>query len=228
MCRCSATLGFGVGCRRQLALIGKHLDVIRRHTQGRIPRMASEDTSASAPVARRIRQVRSELGLNQTEFARALGVSRSHISEVEHDTVKIPVDLLFSIEKVFRNQTSKASVLWMISGDTRPVPWGDNPASSSLNQILSLDRRALICGVKVLHQLDFPKLTNEIAAEFLLRTIYIYLSEMERHKQSGLDADEARALAERACLRSSEDLGGWAAEGAPDAPLNTKARAAGS
>jgi transcriptional regulator with XRE-family HTH domain len=172
--------------------------------------MASDAGLAASAVAARIRELRSELGLNQTEFARALGVSRSSISDAENNSVKITVDLLLTIGEVFGQKSPKAGVIWLITGDERSVPWGENPELSPLNQVLALDRRALVYTLRVLYQIDQDvgrATPSEQRAALFIHVLYTYMSEMERSVQSGAEPDVARALAEGACTGLGAALG---------------------
>jgi len=159
--------------------------------------------STTLAVASRIRDARKELGLNQTEFANALGVSRGHLSEVENDGVKIPVDILFKIAECFERKTFKASVYWLVTGDNRPVPWGENPSTSPLNSVLGLEERALVLALRVLGMVtqdgDAPE-GWERKARLLRQVLYHYTAEVQRECQAGTDVSEAREKAERACL----------------------------
>lgn len=171
--------------------------------------MASDVGVDSSGVAARIREVRTSLGLNQTDFARELNVSRSHISEVENKTVKIPIDLIFSIKNRFGNETEKANLNWILTGDLRKVPWGPRPESSPLSSILGLDSRALSSALLVLLKWQKERILSENINEISIifrQLLYVYVSTLERATQSGLDIAESRKIASEAMQKLFHSL----------------------
>ena len=174
--------------------------------------MAIDNKSASAVVGARIRQVRREIGLNQTEFARALGVSRSTVSDVEQAIVKIPVDFLFLISEKFGGKSEKASVQWLITGDYRALYLGDRPSESPLNHLLALDSRALRFSIKSLLENATGLSSPEVGAKFFNLLMAQYISRMEELKKLGVDVDDARSQAELECTRISLGISGTDAD----------------
>jgi transcriptional regulator with XRE-family HTH domain len=178
-----------------------------------VPESQAGEESPTAGVAARIKALRLELGLNQSEFARSLGVSRSHISEVETNNVKIPIDLIFSINKEFREKNMKSGIYWLLTGDDRSVPWGNEPELSPLNLVLGLDSRALSCTLdvflKLSEQSSMPDSPHDRGRLFR-QIMYAYISELERSRQAGTSVDEARHAAQINCrrlfLRTDDDV----------------------
>jgi transcriptional regulator with XRE-family HTH domain len=172
--------------------------------------MADNADAPIAVIARRVHELRMELGLNQTEFAQALGVSRRHVSDIENGGAKITVDLLFDVESRLLNKSKKASVLWLITGRLDPVPWGDYPERSQLNAVMGLDGRGLVAAFRTLDVImgSAPQaISAEMKADLLKRTLYIYISELERARQRGAEPEDARRFAEEACDNALRDFG---------------------
>nr|WP_294557714.1 helix-turn-helix transcriptional regulator [uncultured Rhodopila sp.] len=171
---------------------------------------ASGDQSAAKGVADRVRELRLGLGLNQTEFARAIGASRSYLSDVENRKAKVSVDLLFDIVARFREKADKATLGWLLTGRAEPVPWGEEPSLSPLNSILGLDRRALAAAIECVDALDREQaipLPPKAKARLLVQALYVYISEMMRARQAGIDPDRARQIAQAACDSIVSDYG---------------------
>ena len=86
----------------------------------------------------RLRQVRQERSLSQYEFAEALGISQSFLSDVERD-VKVPGgDMLLSLKRSYG-----VSIDWLLSGELDLFTEGSRigPASRQKAQAGSADRK---------------------------------------------------------------------------------------
>ncbi len=165
--------------------------------------MASESSSASAAVAARIREVRVELGMSQTDFARALGVSRSNIYEVEHNSVKITVDILFQISERFGGRSEKANAHYLLSGKHPLSIKATDQGGGMLNSVLGLDEHALIFALGMYERLGIGPATPATMgrkAGLFRQILYAYLGEMDRAKRDGVDIVVARRAAVRACM----------------------------
>lgn len=57
--------------------------------------------SDQASIAIRLRKIRIEMGLTQSDFAKSLGVSQSYIKAVESGANKIPLGFLIKANKKF-------------------------------------------------------------------------------------------------------------------------------
>jgi transcriptional regulator with XRE-family HTH domain len=71
-----------------------------------------EKTEESVALGRRIRQVRSEQGLNQAEFAKAIGSSRDTIARSEIGNQNPNEKVLRQICKAFGT-----NFMWLLTGD---------------------------------------------------------------------------------------------------------------
>lgn len=63
---------------------------------------ARKAAAGKLTIGERLRSVRSELGLNQTEMAEAVGVTQSSIAAYESDSRRPPLPLLLALEHRFR------------------------------------------------------------------------------------------------------------------------------
>ena len=161
-----------------------------------------EPSSEPAAVADRVRELRGDLGMNQTEFARALGTSRSYVSDLENRNAKVSVDILFDIVERFKGASKKATIYWLLTGSSDPVPWGPDPAGNSLNTILALNTRARVTAIASVDVLDRAlkvPMAPESKADLLRHLLYVYHSELERARQAGSEATEAHRIARAAC-----------------------------
>ena len=59
------------------------------------------DKGSYMGIGERIRSVRKQLGLSQVEFAKKLGISQTHLSDIENEKVKIPDRILKLISRMF-------------------------------------------------------------------------------------------------------------------------------
>ncbi len=153
-------------------------------------------------VADRIRLAREALGMNQTEFADELGVSRSFLSNIENGRGKISIDFVFHVSDKFSKRTKHAGIHTLLTGDNQPVPWGATPEASPLNHVLALDTRALEAAQASLASIEASEgkaLSRESKARYVRGALYIYMSEFIRAKDAGVPVADARAIAEQAC-----------------------------
>lgn len=91
--------------------------------------MATDDFQMTQAelIARRIREVRKIAELNQTEFAKIIGVSRSYLSEVEALKAKPSVEMIVGIANQFPHL---ASPYWLLLGYGVPGPYSERSISS--------------------------------------------------------------------------------------------------
>jgi transcriptional regulator with XRE-family HTH domain len=160
-------------------------------------------------VADRVRQLREGLGLNQTEFAKELGVSRSYLSDIENYKGKITLDFIFHLVRSFEDKSKDAGLLALLAGDKRPVPWGDAPERSPLALILGLDTRALqaaLESLQTIESIERTPLTPEHKARYVRQALYIYMSELIRAENAGMEISEARQVAKHACDAVAQSL----------------------
>ena len=73
--------------------------------------MNSRNAGAAGSIGRRLRLVRAELGLNQSQMAEAIGVTQSSIAAYEADRRRPPLPVALAIEHVFR-----VSHRWLLTG----------------------------------------------------------------------------------------------------------------
>ncbi len=73
----------------------------------------------------RLRQLREDLGMNQTEFASSIGIKQSHLSAIENDNSSMSLDIM---KKLFDEYSYNP--LYHIKGIGVPIIDRDNPSLS--------------------------------------------------------------------------------------------------
>ena len=86
-------------------------------------------------ISARIKKVRKNARLTQTEFTELLGISRSYLSEVEGGKGKPNVNMLVGVAKHFPDVDLK----WILLGESSPMP----------QQAVNDQHRCRIGGIKI-------------------------------------------------------------------------------
>ena len=77
----------------------------------------------------RLKSLRKELGLTQTEFAKTLGISQNFLSAIEHGESKISAELCLSLSKI------NVDLNWLITGEGQMFRVTDSSMSSLPDEI---------------------------------------------------------------------------------------------
>ena len=107
----------------------------------------AEGIKALRELAARLRAVRRHYELTQQEFARRLGVSRSHLSEVEVNQAKPATDILIGIPRAF----PEISAEWLLTG-AGPMTAGVPAEARDLEAISELATRTAMTVMDLINQ----------------------------------------------------------------------------
>ena len=155
--------------------------------------MATDDTemTQAEKIAARIHEVRKLTGLNQTEFARTIGVSRSFLSEVEALKSKPSVEMIVGVANHFPNL---ASAWWLLLGYGTPGPYDRDGAPGTI------DWRAMLHAMRLQQALVVPVSADaepeEIAAKVLAVLVNAYAQTFASAIGRGEAEHDARQEAE--------------------------------
>lgn len=148
-------------------------DADQARTDGPLSDDASDDTSA--PIGRRIRELRKAHGLTLQELAGTVGISVSYLSQIERDVSRLPIGVLNRIAGALGVHMN-----WFFHGGTAGPPEERDVVVRAAN------RRVLtFAGLGITEELLSPNLAGPL--ELLISTIVPGAdSEPYRH-----DGDEA-------------------------------------
>jgi len=82
-------------------------------------------------VGKRIKDVRKHLLINQTDFARHLGMPTAHLSAMETGKIKPDFDFLYKVEKFFN-----VNLLYIITGKGPILPLWERPTIKMCESLL--------------------------------------------------------------------------------------------
>jgi transcriptional regulator with XRE-family HTH domain len=74
-------------------------------------------------VGQRIRDVRKHMLINQTDFARSLGITAAYLSAMENGKIEPDFEFLYKVEKFFN-----VNLLYIITGKGPILPLWERPA----------------------------------------------------------------------------------------------------
>ena len=108
----------------------------------------STDPQASAPASlgRRLRRLRKQRGLTQTELARQIGIQQSDLSRMESGEYRVSLDNLFKI------LSALGVAVTDFFSDSRPRPAAQQPLSSTDMQLLQMLRQLSPEGRREVHE----------------------------------------------------------------------------
>jgi DNA-binding XRE family transcriptional regulator len=189
-------------------------------------------------LALRVRAVRERLGRTQAEFADAVGVSRSFLSEMESGRSKPSTQLVLGIAKAFPEIDRD----WLLSGNGQMAIWDTDydqqmPFKGRMRfdddtPLKNADPDALRCAVRLLDQIDsqFPgKIKRNRQSDVIVMLYVTYVAAYHDARNEGHGNDRG-AYASQVCAEWAAKLAALAApteeqasdqperEGAPDDP----------
>jgi transcriptional regulator with XRE-family HTH domain len=112
-------------------------------------------------VGKRIKEVRKHLQVNQTDFARLIGMPIKHLSAMETGKIKPDFDFLYKVEKYFN-----INVLYIIAGKGSVFPLWERPTIKMCEGLLKKYGQEFRELIETMHK--SPDICREVLSSFLI------------------------------------------------------------
>ncbi len=179
------------------------------------------DNDEMDALRERLKKVREKKGKTQAEFAEAIGVSQSVVSEMESGRTKPSGAIILGVARGFPDIDRD----WLLRGGNGPMAYWDTqinkPMAGSMrfgsDQKLSVaDTDALRCAVRLLDKLEGekPGMIKRSRENDFINIIYNFYigAYQDAGRFSDSDRPDRREYAEKMCAEWAERLGGLSAD----------------
>jgi transcriptional regulator with XRE-family HTH domain len=178
-------------------------------------RRGGDSTADLDALAVRVRAVRDRYGLTQAEFADAVGVSRSFLSEMESGRSRPSTQLVLGIASYFPDVdrdwllSGRGHIVWWEHDEPNKAPLAGRMRFGSEAKLSDCDIDALVCAVELFQKVD-PETKNKLSGtrqtDFVSVLYNFYIGAIQDAFHNDILPQNRRAYAAEVCASWARKL----------------------